>query len=254
MSAAILSQFRSQLYGLLHIYNWADSGMDLIDALSCAQGERSVVELSLQPAFRGRHYSGLYKPIRRFPLTEHQTTPLLAGYLPLPQRRPFRLLAVDILSHPRPFAACLKDRGFIYSPNPTLGQKSLAIGHTYSLLTLLPEREEETEPAWTAPLNARRVATHQNAAQIAVEQLSRWLQAQSQAAPSLPADQTLVEGDSRYSTPDFIYPLVIEAGTNGLVRLRSHRVVFGSPPEEKPSRRGHPRWYGQRFALNDPTT
>ncbi|MFN3763846.1 MAG: transposase, partial [Anaerolineae bacterium] len=134
-----LSQFRSHLYNLLYIYDWADCGMDLIDALSCARGERSVVELSLQPAFRGRHYSGLYKAIRYFPLTERRMMPLLAGYLPLPQRRPFRLLGVDTLPHPRLFASCLKDRGFIHAPNPTPGQKPVAIGHVYSLLTFLAE-------------------------------------------------------------------------------------------------------------------
>jgi hypothetical protein len=41
--------------------------MDLIDALSSAYGVRSVVERSLQPAFRHRNYSGLFKAIRNFP-------------------------------------------------------------------------------------------------------------------------------------------------------------------------------------------
>lgn len=63
-----------------------------------------------------------------------------------------------------------------------------------------------------------------------------------------------MEGDSRYSTPDFIYPLVIENGTSVLVRLRHNRVVFGPPQPEASSRRGHPRWYGRRFDLDDPTT
>lgn len=253
MSAAILSQFRKQLYELLYLYNWADTGMDLIDALSCAQGERSVVELSLQPAFRGRHYSGLFKAISHFPLTPQQMMSLFARYLPLPHRRPFRLLAVDTVPHPRPYAACLEDRGFIYAPNPTPGQKPVAVGHVYSLMAFLPEEEMETAPPWAVFLDARRVATDQNAVQVAREQVSQWLQAQAQADPSLPADQTLVEADSRYSIPEFIYPLMVEEGTNGLVRLRSNRVVF-CPPKGESARRGHPRWYGQRFDLGNPTT
>ena len=261
MSAVALSQFRKRLYELLHLYNWADTGMDLIDALSCAQGERSVVELSLQPAFRGRHYSGLFKAIGYFPLTSEQMMPLFARYLPLPQGRPFRLLAVDTVPHPRPYAACLEDRGFIHAPNPTPGQKPVAVGHVYSLLAFLPEREAETAPPWAVFLDAQRVATDQNAVRVAREQVSQWLQAQAQADPSLLVDQTLVEADSRYSTPEFIYPLVVEEGTNGLVRLRGNRVVFCPPRgvEEQrsrgePARRGHPRWYGQRFDLGDPTT
>ncbi len=86
----------------LHLYNWADCGMDLIDALASAQGVRSVVELSLQPAFRNRHPSGLFKAIRFFPLSGQEMMALFAPYLPLPQQRPFRLLAVDTLPTPDP--------------------------------------------------------------------------------------------------------------------------------------------------------
>ncbi len=139
----LLAQFRNQLYEKLHLYNWADCGMDLMDALASAQGVRSVVELSLQPAFRSRHPSGLFKAIRFFPLSGQEMMALFAPYLPLPQQRPFRLLAVDTLPHPRPFAECLEDRGYIYAPNPTPGQKPVAIGHTCSLLAFLPEREDE---------------------------------------------------------------------------------------------------------------
>ncbi|MFN3763758.1 MAG: transposase, partial [Anaerolineae bacterium] len=113
--------------------------------------------------------------------------------------------------------------------------------------------EGEREPAWAVPLDARRVATDQNAAQVAQEQVSQWLQAQAGSSTSVSADQTLIVADSRYSTPPFIYPLVVEEGTNVLVRLRSNRVVYG-PPKGESSRRGHPRWYGQRFDLSDPAS
>ncbi len=93
----LLAQFRNQLYEKLRLYNWADWGMDLIDALASAQGVRSVVELSLQPAFRNRHPGGLFKAIRFFPLSGQEMMALFAPYLPLPQQRPFRLLAVDTL-------------------------------------------------------------------------------------------------------------------------------------------------------------
>ena len=59
MSASALAQFRNQIFDSLHLHNWADGIMDLIDTLSSAGQVRSVVELSLQPAFHGRHYSGL---------------------------------------------------------------------------------------------------------------------------------------------------------------------------------------------------
>lgn len=146
MSAEALTQFRNQVFESLHLYNWSDSVMDLIDALSRARGVRSVVELSLLSAFHSQHYSGLYKAIRYFPLSEQQMMALFASHLPLPQKRPFLLLAVDTLPHPRPFASCLEEHGFIYTPNPTPVQKPIAVGHLYYLLAFLPERDREDAP------------------------------------------------------------------------------------------------------------
>ena len=98
------------------------------------------------------------------------------------------------------------------------------------------------------------MATDQNAAQVAQEQVSQWLEVQEQTEQPLPACRTLVEADSRFSTPDFIYPLAAEKGSNVLVRMRSNRVFFCPPPQGEKATRGHPRWYGKRFALDDPTT
>ncbi len=254
MDASALSQFRKQLYDLLHLYDRADGIMDLIDALSSACGVRSVVELSLQPAFRHRNYSGLFKAVRHFPLSNAQLQAFFAPHLPPPQQRPFRLLAVDTVPHPRPFAACLEDRGYIYKPNPTPGGKPVAVGHTYSLMAFLPEPESASSPPWAIFLDARRVATHQNAAQVAQEQVAQWVETQEQAAYPVPARQTLVAADSRFCTPAFIYPLVDQRGVNVAVRVRSNRVFFRPPPEAAGPARGHPRWYGERFALDDPTT
>jgi len=84
-------------------------------------------------------------------------------------------------------------------------------------------------------LDARRVAPDQNAAQVA----------QEGAARPISACQTLVAGDSRYSTSDFIYPLAAEMGTNVVVRMRHNRVLFRPPPvAERPSR-GHPAGMGR---------
>jgi len=185
MSASALAQFRNQIFDSLHLHNWADGIMDLIDTLSSAGQVRSVVELSLQPAFHGRHYSGLYKAVRYFPLSGSQLRAIFADYLPHPQERPFRLLAVDTVPHPRPFADCLQDRGYIYQPNPTPGGKPVAVGHTYSLLAFLPERESASSPPWVVFLDARRVATDQNAAQVAQEQVSQWLEVQDWYAPRM---------------------------------------------------------------------
>jgi len=129
----------------------------------------------------------------------------------------------------------------------------VAVGHTDSLMTFLPEPESASSPPWAVFLDARRVATHQNAAQGAQEQIVQWVEIQEQAAHPVPACQTLGVADSRFCTPVFIYPLV-QRGINGVVRVRSHRVFFRPPPEAEGSARGHPRWDGERFVLDDPTT
>jgi len=52
-----LEQFRQQVYQ--NFNNRADTLMDLVDALSSNTSATSVVELSLNPAFR-RSYTALY--------------------------------------------------------------------------------------------------------------------------------------------------------------------------------------------------
>ncbi len=188
----LLAQFRNQLYEKLHLYKWADCGMGLIDALASAQGVRSVVELSLQPAFRNRHPSGLFKAIRFFPLSGQE---MMATLRPLP---------------PAPSASDLS--GFwrwIPSPPPTLRRVPGGPGATSTPPTrplarsplpsgipapfwpsCLSGKTSSLDPPWAVFLDAQRVATSQNAAQVGQRPIVRWLQIQAQANPSWRADQT----------------------------------------------------------------
>jgi len=129
----------------------------------------------------------------------------------------------------------------------------VAVGHTYSLLAFLPESESASSPPWAVFLDARRVATDQNAAQMAQEQIAPWVETQERAEHPVPARPTPVAADSRYSTPPFVYPLV-QRGLSVVVWMRHNRVFFRPPPEAEGPARGHPRWYGERFVLSDPTT
>lgn len=81
-----LARFRAQLYAQLHLYNRADVIMDAVDALASAVGVRSLVELTLLPAFRGRHYSALYKAIAAFPLSENHRLHRYHGLGKWPER------------------------------------------------------------------------------------------------------------------------------------------------------------------------
>lgn len=243
-----LAQFRQQLYANLHLYNRADAIMDTVDALSCAAGVQTPAELTLLPAFHGRHYSGLYKAVAAFSLSSSQLLPLYLAYLPPCQQRRFYLFAVDTTSHLRLYAHCLAERGYIHAPNPVPGQKPVSIGHCYSLLAYLPEKSNQAPP-WSPFLDVQRVGIKEDAAAVGCWQVRRLLQERL-----APPEQILTVADSRYGKPAFVYPLVGEEGSNLVVRLRSNRVVYGPPPPQDSKGPGRPRQYGARFALSDPTT
>ena len=80
-----LAQFRQAVYQ--HFDLRADTLMDLVDALSSAQGVRSVVELSLQPCFR-RGYSALFKGVAAYTWTERTLAHLAAPCCQRPRRGP----------------------------------------------------------------------------------------------------------------------------------------------------------------------
>ena len=243
-----LAQFQAQLYS--HLDNRANAVMELLNALSGNTQARSVVELSLSSLF-GRHYSDLYKAIDAFTLAEPVQWHLMAPFLPRPQQRSFWLLSVDVVPHPRPYAATLEDRALVYQPQAVTSNKPITIGHAYSTLVLLPEKQAG-DPAWVVPLSVRRVASDQDREQVGADQVQALL-----TDARLPFRQELcVEvGDTSYSKRAYLAAHRAFPNLVTLVRVRSNRVFYRAyVPEDPAPRRGHPRWYGARFALNDPQT
>ncbi len=128
---------------------------------------------------------------------------LFAPYLPLPQQRPLRLLAVDTPPTPRPFAECLEDGGYIYAPVPAPSARSpLPSGIPVSLTwpSCLSGEDDHADPSLgRLPGCPAGRHTSQNAAPgEAKRPIVRWLQIQAQANPSWRADQTPVVADSRH--------------------------------------------------------
>lgn len=244
-----LTQFREQLYQILYLYNRADVIFDTIDALCGAVREQSVAELTLHPAFRGRHYTALYQGVANFPLQREDILPLLLAFEPRPRQRPFRLYSVDVKPVPRPYAHCLRDRHFVHQSTPVPGQKPVTVGHAYSLLAYLPEKENPHAPPWAPPYDAERVPTTTSYVEVARQQCQALIHHHTDAPENL-----LFLGDNGFARRAFIYPLVAEEGTNVVVRLRNNQVVYGPPPPRQKGQRGRPRRYGARFALHDPTT
>ena len=147
-SISQLEQFRQQVYQ--NFNNRSDTLMDLVDTLSSNTSASSVVELSLNPAFR-RSYTALYKGVAEVEPGEEDLAQLVAAHLPSPSHFPFWLFGVDVTSQPRPFNRTLSDRSLVYQPNPIKGNKPVTVGHQYSTVALLPEKGATTVP-WVVPL------------------------------------------------------------------------------------------------------
>lgn len=258
-----LQQFRQQLYESLP--SRLDALMDVLDALSSNTTARSVVELSLNPPFRGG-YSSLYAAIAHFSPTpalptaspdrrvpESHFLRLIAPALPAPQKRKFWLLGLDVTAIPRPFASTLEDRTFGYHPNPIRGNKPGTLGHQYSVLVGFPEKETPTAPPWVVPLSLRRVSSQQTATEVGAHQVEALL---SEKTLPFPEDLCVQVADSAYSAISFLGRVAPHENLVTLARLRGNRTLYRlapKPPEDSPGP-GHPLWYGACFALKDPST
>ena len=244
-----LSQFRYEVYQ--HFNKRADSLMELVDALSRNQSARSVAELSLAPCFR-REYSALYKGITACALTNTDLAHLAAPHIPAPQQRNFRLVAVDVSAHPRVYSPTLTDRSCVYAPTVIKGNKPITLGHQYSTVVSLPEKEVGDAP-WVIPLSTARVSSQADKELVGAEQLSKLL-----ADPTLPFGQELCVGvyDSSYSKPAFLHAQCQYPHQVTVTRVRGNRVFYRRyiPDLDAAAGCGHPRWYGERFALRAPET
>ena len=270
--AIIVTEIEFQKFrGKLHnqFKHLADSAMELMDALCSNNKTASVVKLSLNPLFR-RGHSALFKAIGSLSFSEvskakneggedtepqeREESPLLeliAEVVPKPEQRPFYLLGLDCTSVERQFAKTLEDRGMVYQPTQIKGNKPITIGHNYSMLAVIPERQEGDAP-WTIPLDMSRVSTESNSKQKGIEQLKAVL-----SNPKLAWSKEFCVNvvDSDYGNKQFLSPLQEHKNLVNVARSRSNRVFYQSPViSEPPVGRGHPNWYGARFALKEPDT
>jgi hypothetical protein len=244
-----LKQFREQLYQSFE--QCADGLMELVDALCNQTNARSVVELSLESAFRRTHNS-VYRAIDSWSdAGNDERLKVTAGMLPEPEQQPYWLLGTDATSYPRQFARTLADRGFVHFPNAIARNKPVTIGHQYALTACLPERRAGDAP-WIVPLVSQRVTTQETESEVGLRQVM-----QVMTDEDLPWHKALTVhvGDTRYSTPDFLCGTAQAENLVTISRLRSNRTLYRPPPPagDNPGP-GHPTWYGEKFKLNDPST
>jgi hypothetical protein len=242
-----------------HLGQRADAVMDLLDALASNTTARSVVELSLSPNFR-RGHSSLYDAIASglrarqgaaAGSLQERLRRVVASLLPSPSgpERPW-LFSVDSLPMARPHALKLAERSWVHQAQPVSGRQPITIGHEYSLLMALPERQAQ-EPVWTLALDAQRLSGSASSAQVAGQQVAAILE-----DPSLPwhGQRCIVVADSRYSADSFLAPLVKHPSLVAITRLRSNRVLYQRPAPRLPGSLGRSRRYGAAFRLRQPST
>jgi hypothetical protein len=243
-----LAQFRKKVYQ--NFNKRADTMMNLLDALCSQTQASSVVELSLENCFQ-RSYSSIFKALDEHQPKTGDLAKLAGPHLPQLKQRSFWLLGVDVTSQPRQFAHTLEERGFVYQPNLIWGNKPITIGHQYSTVVLLPEKDAEQPVPWVVPLSCQRVKLAETKALVGAEQMGALL-----ADEKLPfhAQLTVEVGDSDYSQPAFLAANRKHNHLVSLVRCRGNRtfnrLAYRSPEETG----GAPRYYGQTFKLKDPDT
>lgn len=252
-----LEQFREDAYQCFPYRS--DALMELLDALSSNTTAQSVVELSLNPLFQ-REYCSIYDAIDNLNPADADETNietahnrfirLLSPYLPTPKRH-FWLIATDVTSNPRPYSRTLEDRGFVHQPNPVKGVKPISIGHQYSVIAVLPEKDSPSDPPWIAPLMANRVQGKEAKRETGLSQINRLMEDQT-----LPFKDELCVSvvDSDYAAINYLSRVCDHSNLVTIARLPGNRTVYRTPsPEPNGVRRGHPTWFGKPMPLQKPS-
>jgi hypothetical protein len=245
-------QFQGEVYQNFAKYKCTQTLMDLVNALSSNTTAQTVVELTLSPHFQ-RTYTALNKALVVECLRGPQLARLAARTINSPQARKFYLLGADVTSNPRPYAETLPDRGFVYQPNTIKGNKPIAIGHQYSFVALLPERDKAKIGPWVVPLAMQRVASQENKELVGAQQIRVLLE-----DDQLPFGEALCAEavDSAYGKPAYLSINRDQENLVTIARARGTRTFYHEPvleAETKP-KKGHPTWYGIPFCLKNPET
>ena len=247
-------KFREKIFSCLTYRG--DATIELIDALSGNKDTASVVQLSLEPAFR-RGYASISNAISNFNVDPQQPAAieqcLIAHCPPITQTRPFNLVVLDCTAAPRKYSKTLEDKSIVHAPNVIPSNKPITVGHQYSVVGLLPEKTAESANIpWMLPLSTRRVATHTNGIDVGIEQFNAIL-------PQLPKGLTVSVGDTAYSNRRFIHGTQQHKNLVHIARLQGNRVIYhkARPKQLKVTKRrerGHELWYGGTFNLKDVST
>nr|WP_278560526.1 transposase [Fischerella thermalis] len=121
------------------------------------------------------------------------------------------------------------------------------MGHSYSILSILPEKETAFAAPWSIPISGERVSIDKTGVDVGNEQISSVI-----CDSSLPWQEKLcvLVADSAYSQPSFLFDQSKHKNLVVIARVRSNRIFYQSPPvDSSKKKRGCPKKYGERFNL-----
>lgn len=228
-----LKQFRQAAYPLLG--NAKDALFELGDAVLQMRTIQSFAELSCAPVFR-RQWPSVYEALQdgrpdRQGLMGLYLQQLATSDAPL-------VLAGDHTAWEHLWADSLAGRSYQHQPSAIPGRKPITIGHGYSTLAVIPEREG----SWALPVRHERI---QN--QKPIESGAQQLALVCQQLPRRP----LSIWDSEYGCAGFLRATA-EIPADKLIRLRTN-LCLEKPPQLKAGRKKLPK-HGDPFKFRDPST
>ena len=224
--------------------------MELLDALCSHTQAKSVVELSLQSCFR-RTQSAIFKALDAYRPGKDGLAHMVGPHLPPPEQGTFWLVGVDVTPQPRPYAQTLAERGFVYQPSVIWSNKPITIGHQYSTVALLPEKDTQQPVPWMVPFSCQRVKPEESKALVGARQLGAIL-----ADKKLPlhGQLTVEVGDSDYSQAAYLAANRAHEHLISLVRCRGNRTLYRQNERSASQTGGAPGHYGAPFNLKNPAS
>lgn len=231
----MIDRFRREVYQ--NFEQRADTGMDLVDALTSALTVESPVAQSESPLFR-RRFSSVYDFLQNGRILLPQLRQVLDRNQPEDAQTiaGYEVYAVDCTDDPVPDAETLEDRSQMKKGRSA----PMQVAHRYSWLVRLAE----WRTSWCMPQDIRRVSTASTDSAVAAEQVTAL--AERNDRPKV------VVADSLYCNVIFLSIFLTMQFLYALVRIRSNQVLYEEPPERQPGQKGRPRKHGRKFKLSAP--
>ena len=143
----------------------------------------------------------------------------------------------------RPYSPKLADKSIVYQPTTTPGNKPIGVGHAYSLLACLPEKDSAAP--WVLPLDMQRVCTTEKGPEVGIDQFIACVAEN----PSVVDTKTcVISGDSSYFVATNQAKVDAKENLVLICRMKSNRKVYVRYQGKGPKK------YDQCMRLNDPSS